>query len=99
MEGSEVALASIALVGTLSAGFFALVNKQNEIHSRIGAALDRLAEAHETGNRESAERNGHLGEQNIEIAKISKEISKKLDSISTQEVHDQHVHKQVIEKE
>lgn len=113
MNGSEVALAAITLAGTICAGFFTLVNRQNKLiseqnqtHGKIAEGLKALARETKTGNREAKERNGHLGEQNIEIAKIaneglraSKEISTKLDSISTQNVHDQHVHKQVIEKE
>lgn len=60
MDENAVALAVITLAGTICAGFFALVNKQNTIHSKIASGLDRLAQAHEKGNKESAERNGHL---------------------------------------
>jgi len=101
---NAVALAAITLAGSICAGFFALVNKQNTIHAKIAKGLDRLAAAHEKNGKESEERNGHLGEQNIELGRqniqlieISKEISEKLDSISTQEVAEQHVQKQTIE--
>lgn len=90
--GEEVALAAIALAGSICAGFFALVAKQNKTHEKIATAIDSLEKG-------SSERNGHLGDQSVEIANIAKEISKKLDSITTQEVKDQHVHHQIIDKE
>lgn len=101
---NAVAIAAITLAGTICAGFFAMVNKQNVVHSKIAHGLDRLAAAHEKGNRESEQRNGHLGEQNLELGKqnlqlikISNEISEKLDSISTQTVTEQHVENQTVE--
>lgn len=107
MDGQEVALAAIALSGTICAGFFALVNKQNtlmnkqtKVHGEIANGLDRLAKAHEKGNKESAERNGHLGEQNIEIAKLVKESKqdtlKAIKGITEQTVQEQHVEHQTV---
>lgn len=106
---NAVALAAIGLAGTICAGFFALVNKQNvlmakqtKVHSEIGAGLDRLAKAHEKGNVESAERNGHLGEQNIQLAELQKSTAKQLlNAISTigkQTIKEQNVEHQHIEK-
>lgn len=108
MNGSEVALAAIALAGTICAGFFALVNKQNtlmnkqtKVHGEIANGLDRLAAAHEKGNKESAERNGHLGEQNIEIAKLVKKSNedtlRAIKAITKQTVQEQRVEHQTVE--
>jgi len=78
MGENAVAIAAIGLAGTICAGFFALVNKQNTIHSKIANGLDRLAKAHETGNKESADRNGHLGELVTEQSKFTKESTKQI---------------------
>ena len=67
---NTVALAAIGLAGTICAGFFASQKAQNKIHGKISDGLERLAKAHERGNRESAERNGHLGQQNEKIAEM-----------------------------
>ena len=97
---NAVALAAITLAGTICAGFFALVNKQNTIHSKIASGLDRLAKAHETGNKESAERNGHLGELVTEQTKFTKkstsQILKAVQSIPTQHVSEQKVDHQTV---
>lgn len=108
MNGSEVSLAAIALSGTICAGFFALVNKQNtlmnkqtKVHGEIANGLDRLAKAHETGNRESAERNGHLGELIVEQSKLVKKANavtlKAINDISKQTVQEQRVEHQTVQ--
>ncbi len=101
---NTVALAAIALAGTICAGFFKLVSKQNTlmnkqtiVHGEIASGLDRLAAAHEKGNRESEERNGHLGEQNIQIAQMVEEVKKSVDGISVQHVDEQKVIHQTVE--
>lgn len=107
MDGQEVALAAIALAGTICAGFFALVNKQNtlmskqtKVHGEIATGLDRLAKAHETGNRESAERNGHLGELIVEQSKLVKRSNavtlKAIKDINNQTIHEQKVEHQTV---
>lgn len=108
-ETSQTELALVAIVASVITALFKLLND----NTRALKGLQKSTEARTEVERESSnktiavlertaneaeQRNGHLGEQNIEIAKISKEISKKLDKISTQEVHDQHVHHQVIEE-
>lgn len=103
MESAAV-LSLITLVGAICTGFFKLFGDQNKTHDKIGTALDRLAEAHEKGNKESAERNGHLGEQNIQLAELQKESSKQLleaiANIAEQKVAEQTVvHQHVENKE
>lgn len=110
MNGSEVALALVAIVGSVITALFKLLNDNTKALKALAVSNDQRTRVEKANSKkqiavlektakEAEQRNGHLGEQNLELAKISKEISKKLDSISTQEVHDQHVHKQVIEKE
>jgi hypothetical protein len=100
MNGSEVSLAAIALAGSICAGFFALVNKQVKIHGKIAVGLDRLAAAHEKGNRESAERNGHLGELVTEQTKFTKKSTDQLlaavKKIPTQHIDEQRVEHQTV---
>ena len=100
MNENAVALAVIGLSTGICSGFFALVNKQIKIHGQIAHGLDRLAKAHETGNKESAERNGHLGELVTEQSKFTKEstsqILKAVQSIPTQNVQEQKVEHQTV---
>jgi hypothetical protein len=100
MNENAVALAVIGLATGICSGFFALVNKQIKIHGQIAHGLDRLAKAHETGNKESAERNGHLGELVTEQTKFTKEstsqILKAVQSIPTQHVSEQKVDHQTV---
>lgn len=100
MNENAVALATIGLATAIVTGFFALVNKQIKIHGQIAHGLDRLAKAHETGNRESAERNGHLGELITEQSKFTKEstaqILKAVKSLPTQNVKEQKVEHQTV---
>jgi hypothetical protein len=96
MNGSEVSLAAIALAGTICTGFFAMVNKQVKIHGKIATGLDRLAAAHEKGNRESAERNGHLGELVTEHSKFTKKSIEQL-MAAVKQIPNQHIAEQQVE--
>ncbi len=96
MNENSVALAVIALATGICSGFFALVNKQIKIHGQIAHGLDRLAKAHETGNKESAERNGHLGELVTEQSKFTKESTKQILQ-AVKHLPSQHVSEQSVE--
>lgn len=50
---------------------------------------DKVAKEIRQGNQEAKERNGHLGEQNVQITQIVEKIASKLP--------EQHVDKQVVE--
>jgi len=79
-----VTLALIGMVGAIVTGFFKMIDTQNKNQKELTKAVDALSRnsekqtaasleiAKETkqGNIEAKERNGHLGEQNIEIAKL-----------------------------
>lgn len=91
MNDNSVALAAIALAGTLAAGFFKLLNKLSKsmdrntrAHEVVAKTNKEIAKAVNKQSAESAERNGHLAELIIE----SKE-----QIISTH----QHVDKQEVE--
>lgn len=100
MNDNAVALATIGLATAIVTGFFALVNKQIKIHGQIAHGLDRLAKAHETGNRESAERNGHLGELVTEQSKFTKksteQILQAVKNLPSQHVAEQKVDHQTV---
>lgn len=105
MNDNSVALAALTLAGTIAGGFFALVNKQNKTHEKLANAMkevastnrviadsnDGIAKELKHGNKQSEERNGHLGElitetQNATLAAI-------------QNLPAQHVDKQVVDKQ
>lgn len=110
MNETPIALALIALIGTLAGGFFKLFQDQNKTHSKIAdglktltesgnkqaAATKEVAEATKRGNREAAERNGHLGEQNVQITELIRttrsDVIDHLDNIK-----EQHVDKQIVD--
>lgn len=100
MNDNAVALATIGLATAIVTGFFALVDKQIKIHGQIAHGLDRLAKAHETGNRESAERNGHLGELVTEQSKFTKksteQILQAVKNLPSQHITEQKVEHQTV---
>lgn len=110
MSETPIALALIALIGTLAGGFFKLFQDQNKTHSKIADGLKTLtesgnkqaeatrevAEAAKKGNQEAAERNGHLGEQNVQITKLIQDSHRDIIG-SLENVHEQHVDKQVVD--
>lgn len=71
---SPSSLALIAIVGTVVAGLFKLLTdtiKANTIAVKdMAESNNKIAEATEKGNREAKERNGHLGEQNVQITQL-----------------------------
>jgi hypothetical protein len=87
-DGS-VALAVVGLTGTICAGFFTMINKQNKTHDKIAKAVDNLAEqsrkvvvsnqdiarATRQGSREAKERNGHLADMVIQQGEMIKEVA------------------------
>ena len=76
------------------------MNKQTKVHGEIATGLDRLAKAHETGNRESAERNGHLGElvtaQSKFTKKSTEQILQAVKNLPSQHITEQKVEHQTV---
>lgn len=102
MTDSQVMLAMFAMFSAIVAGFFKQFAAQNKTHEKIADGMEKLAKASNAqtkemarGNRQSAERNGHLGDQNIQIIKLVKETHH--DMINSMEnIKEQHVGKQVV---
>lgn len=111
MSDQTIALL-LGTFGTIIAGFFKLINDQNKVHGKIAEGLTKLetsgnaqaeamqlvAKETKQGNRESAKRNGHLGEQNIQITKLITET--RADMLNAVEnVHEQHIEHQIVDEQ
>jgi len=102
MNDSQVMLAMFAMFSAIVAGFFKQSAAQDRTHRKIADGMNELAKASNAqtremakGNRQSAERNGHLGEQNLQIIKLVKGTHH--DMINSMEnIKEQHVEKQVV---
>lgn len=105
MNDSQVMLAMFAMFSAIVGGFFKQFAEQNKTHQKIADGMEKLAAASNDqtkemakGNEQSAERNGHLGEQNIQIIKLVKETHH--DMINSMEnIKEQHVEKQVVSEQ
>lgn len=96
MQGDNtVALAAIALAGTLAAGFFKLLNKLSKSIDSNTRAHEQVAIEIKKGNQEAKERNGHLGEL-VEDSKKATLVA--IQNIPQQHVEHQHVDKQEIKE-
>lgn len=77
------------------------LNKLTASNDRIARGQEQVAEAIEDGNKKSETRNGHLGEQNVQITnlitKSHQEIAKTLKTIQKQQVNEQTVKHQTVE--
>lgn len=71
---SPSSLALIGIVGTVVAGLFKLVTDTIKANTKaiekMADSSQKIADATEKGNREAKERNGHLGEQNVQITEL-----------------------------
>ena len=74
---SAVILSAFGIFSAMVLGLFKIIDTQTRAvvvlakNIEENTAISRdIVEETRTGNREAAERNGHLGEQNIEIAKL-----------------------------
>ena len=67
---SAIVLALIGIIGAVVTALFKLLNDNTAALERLAASSDKIAEATATGNLEAKQRNGHLGEQNIQIAQL-----------------------------
>jgi len=111
MAENTVALAAIGLVSGILAlvvkPLFHLLEANTKAQNSNATAMNRLVEETRKGNVEAAERNGHLGEQNVQIIKlISKhsdgtheQLTHISDTINKQTVKEQTVKHQTVVKE
>ncbi len=61
--GDPTSVALVAIVGAVITALISLLKDNTR-------ATNALVEETRTGNREAKERNGHLGEQNVQIAQL-----------------------------
>jgi rubrerythrin len=98
-------LALIAMISGVTTGFFKLLHDNTIAQRDTTRAMNALVDETRKGNREAAERNGHLGEQSENIvqmiAKHNKDVEKmRGDFMKTvTNVNEQHVVHQTVEKE
>ncbi len=99
---NAVALAALALTGTLAAGFFKLLNKlsksideNTKSNKQIASKTEMVAKATTTGNKEAKQRNGHLAELVIQQGESIKAVA----DLATEKIIEavQHVEKQSVE--
>ena len=74
---SAVVLSAFGIFSAMVLGLFKIIDAQTRAVIMLAKNIEEntatsrdIVEETRTGNREAAERNGHLGEQNIEIAKL-----------------------------
>lgn len=116
MGSNEVALAAIGLVtviltfvvkplfGLLKANTAATTAQAKAAASQAEAMRELVKETRK-GNQEAKERNGHLGEQNIQITEliakmntsVTEAAQKNYEAITN--IHEQHVKKQIVQHE
>lgn len=86
---NSVAIAAIALTGTIATGFFALIRQQNKVHEKVATSMDNVANSNraiakeaglsrkvqEKGFNEAKERNGHLAELIIQQGEQTKALA------------------------
>lgn len=107
---SAVALAAISLCGALATGFFRLLNRLERALDKNTKSNEKLADVSKKGHnrvavavenqaKESAERNGHLGEMIIQQGKITQKIADTAvkQIMGAQEIKEQHVKEQVVD--
>lgn len=115
IELGGLLVAVFGAFGTILLGFYKYANsrekefeKSRQLQSqafdksidKLSVSLDKLTEAHIQGNEEAKERNGHLGEQSVEIIKLvnknHKDTLKAFRDLNIQNVENQNVGHQTI---
>lgn len=108
---NSVSLAAIGLVSLILAAvvkpLFTLLKENTKAQNENVNALKSLVTETRKGNKEAAERNGHLGEQNIQITELitkhtavmEDNFSKVQTSLNKQVVKEQKVEHQTVVKE
>lgn len=114
MDNNGVAIAAIALTGTVATGFFALIRQQNKVHDHLANSMDKVAKSNdkiaratEVGNQQSEKRNGHLGELIVQQGEQMRTLAdgatttvlEAVQNVSHQNVEHMHVKQEVVEHE
>lgn len=116
MQGAEVAIAAIGLVTAvltlvvrplfkLLADNTKATNAQATAAESQAKAMEALVAETRKGNKEAKQRNGHLGEQNIQITELITKMGTDMKSAADRNhdaivnVKEQHVQHQTVNKE
>jgi len=109
-DSSTIAIAAFTLIGTICAGFFALVNRQNKTHEKVSSSIENLAKTNkqvvESNDKiaqavikqadESEKRNAHLAKI---VVKTGEKTVASFQTVKKQVVDDQIVERQEIHHE
>lgn len=69
-DNSEVTLALIAIVGTVITALFKLLNDNTKALTKVAVSSEKVAVATAKSAKEAKQRNGHLGEQTLQLANL-----------------------------
>lgn len=101
---SAVLVAAIGVFSLTIAGLFKLIGDQNKSHEKMADAFEKMAESNKDiaiatnrGADEAKERNGHLGEQNLQIVELIKDTREDLKE-HIDNIKEQHVGKQIVDE-
>ena len=94
MEDTAVSLALVGILATVVTALFKLLNDNTKAGQANTEALKTIAVETKKGNQEAKIRNGHLGQQNVQITEMIAALAVKM-----QNVEEQHVTHQTVEKQ
>lgn len=100
----NVAIVLIFLIFIWKIGqmFISSLDRNTKSNEKTADAMASLVRETRKGNKEAAERNGHLGEQNIQIAELitkhTTTMQSELKKLENQTVKEQTVENQIVEK-
>lgn len=107
MAEGPVALAAIglttAVLGIVVKPLLKLLSANTNAQVDVAKAIQGLTEETRRGNQEAADRNGHLGEQNVQIIELIARHNADAQHLgasvieAVQNVHEQHVDTQIVE--
>lgn len=78
---TTVQIAFITFVGTVFTAMFKLLNNNTKALSKLVTSNEKIAAATAKGAREAKQRNGHLGDQSVQLAKLVTQQNKDVASI------------------
>ena len=82
-SAEEANLALIAIVATVITALFKLLADNTKAQSKMVEATQQVATETAKGNREAKQRNGHLGQQNVQITELITGQNRDIGSIKT----------------
>ena len=94
MANDVVPLALVAIIAAVIPALFKLLSDNTKASIEQTKALQAIADATKNGNREAKIRNGHLGEQNVQITEMIANLA-----VNVQNIEEQHVKHQTIDKQ